>query len=69
MEWYVQLSIYIITSFISFFAMWQVDFNKFMRINRKSLSIIVYIVLSLALGFLLGKLFIEVGTLIKGATE
>ena len=69
MEWYVQLCIYIITSFASFFAMWQVDFNKFMRINRKSLSVIVYVVLSLALGFLLGKLFIELGTLIKSASE
>lgn len=69
MEWYIQLCIYLISALASFFALWQVDFNKFIRVGRKEHAIIVYVVLSLALTFLIGKLFIELGSLIKSTTD
>lgn len=69
MEWYIQLIIYFISGLASFFALWQVDFNKFIRVGRKEYAIIVYIILSIALTFLVGRLFIEIGTLIKNATN
>lgn len=67
MAWYAQLVLYLVGFIISFAALWQIDFNKFMRINKKQFAILVYVVLSLALGYLIGRLFIELGDLIHQA--
>lgn len=67
MAWYVQMVLYLFGLVIAFAALWQIDFNKFMRINKKQFAILVYVVLSLALGYLIGRLFIELGDLIHQA--
>ncbi|NQZ65662.1 MAG: hypothetical protein HRT99_00405 [Mycoplasmatales bacterium] len=62
---YVKLIIYIFTISIASFAVYQVDFNKFMRIGRKEFSILLWLIISLALGYLLGSLFVQIGDYLK----
>lgn len=64
MEWYVKLIVYFAILPIVSIALYQIDFNKFMRIGRKQLSIAVWAILSIALGYLVGSLFIEIGELL-----
>ena len=64
MEWYVKLVFYFISLFIATIALYQVDFNKFIRIGHKHFATLVYVVLSLALGYLIASLFIGLGDLI-----
>ncbi|MCK5806799.1 MAG: hypothetical protein KAG91_00190 [Mycoplasmataceae bacterium] len=61
MDWYVKVVIYLFTVSLTAVAMYQVDFNKFMRIGKKQLSLLVWLVVSLALGYLIGSLFIVLG--------
>ena len=61
MDSYIKFVIYFFTIVLTAFAMYQVDFNKFMRIGRKQLSLLVWLVISLALGYLIGSLFIALG--------
>ena len=65
MEWYIKIIIYLFTISFTAIAMYQVDFNKFMRIGKKQLSLLVWLVISLALGYLIGNLFIFLGEEIK----
>lgn len=67
MEWYVKLIIYFTTVPIVSLVLYQVDFNKFMRIGRKQLSIALWFIISIALGYLVGSLFIEIGSLLLHA--
>ena len=64
MEWYIKLIVYFAILPIVSIALYQIDFNKFMRIGRKQLSIAVWAILSIALGYLVGSLFIEIGELL-----
>lgn len=64
MEWYVKLIVYFAILPIVSIALYQIDFNKFMRIGRKQLSIAVWAILSIALGYLVGSLFIEIGDIL-----
>lgn len=61
MEWYLKLMIYFISIIISMFTMYQIDFNKFMRMSKSNFAILVWIIISLALGYLIGSLFIAIG--------
>lgn len=53
--------IYFISIIISMFTMYQIDFNKFMRMSKSNFAILVWIIISLALGYLIGSLFIAIG--------
>lgn len=64
MEWYVKLIVYFAILPIVSIALYQIDFNKFMRVGRKQLSIAVWAILSIALGYLVGSLFIEIGDIL-----
>lgn len=64
MSWYLELVLYLVGLILSFTAFWFVDFNKFVRIGKKQYAIFIYVVISLALGFLIGKFFITIGTLL-----
>ena len=67
MEWYFKLSIYLIGIIASMFALWQVDFSRFMRRGKNEMAIFVWLIVSVALGYLIGSIFIEVGTLLQDA--
>ena len=61
MPWYIQLVIYLISVASTMIAFYQVDFNRFMRIGKNNFAILVWLVISLALGYLIGSLFVELG--------
>lgn len=63
MTWYFELVFYIVGFAIAFLSLWFVDFNKFVRVGKKQYALFIYIVLSLALGFIIGRLLIELGSL------
>lgn len=65
MDWYIKFLLYFISVSISMITLWQVDFNKFMRVNKKNLSIVVWLILSIAIGCLIGMFFIEIGTILS----
>lgn len=65
MEWYFKLVIYFITITTSMVAIYQIDFSKFMRKARHEFAIFVWFIISLALGYLIGSLFIEIAEFIK----
>lgn len=61
MDWYVKLVIYFICTCISLIAMYQIDFNRFMRVNKSQFAVLVWFFISLALGYLVGSLFVVLG--------
>lgn len=61
MEWYLKVTIYLITTAVSLLVVYQVDFNKFMRVNKAAFATLVWLLISLALGYLIGSLFVELG--------
>ena len=61
MEWYIKLVIYLVSVALSRVTMYQVDFNRFMRIGKKQFAILVWFVISLALGYLIGRLLAVIG--------
>lgn len=67
MQTFFQLTLFLFGIALGFLALWQVDFHSFMRKNKIDFSIFVYIVLSIALGSMIGiglvKLFELVGNL------
>lgn len=65
LEWYVKLIMYLFGMIAAFASLWCIDFNKIIRVGKKQYAVIVYIVFSLALGFLIGSLFIELGSIIR----
>ncbi len=67
MFWYIKIVIYLFAFAIALFTLYQVDFNKIIRTGRKQFAIFVYVILSIALGYLLGSLFIDIGEAIIAA--
>ena len=61
MEWPIKLTIYLVTILITFVVMYQIDYNKIMRINKNSFAVLVWIIISLALGYLIGSLLVVLG--------
>ena len=59
-QWYIKIFIYIFFLTTSFFVVYQIDFNKILRIGKKQFAIILWVLLSLALGYLTGSLFIVI---------
>lgn len=61
MDWYLKLLIYLFSTGLSFIVIYQIDFNKFMRIGKAQFATLVWVLISLALGYLVGSLFVEIG--------
>lgn len=61
MAWYIQFTIYIVSTALSLITIYQIDFNRFMRVGRSQFAILVWLIISLALGYLIGSLFVELG--------
>ncbi|WP_127942665.1 hypothetical protein [Mycoplasma sp. ATU-Cv-703] len=54
MPWFVQLTIYLISLLVSFFVLAQVEWAKIIRVSRRELAWLVYVVFSIALAGLIG---------------
>ena len=63
----MQIILYSIGIILSFLCLYFIDFNKFMRIGKKEYAILVYVLLSIAIGFLIGYFFVTMGTLFSNA--
>ena len=61
MAWYTQMIIYLVSVTVSLVTLYQVDFNRFMRVGKSNFALLVWLVISLALGYLIGSLFISLG--------
>lgn len=66
MAWYLQIICYTISLTLSFIALRYVDFNKWVKNSKyqTQLGLLIYILLSIALGAIVGWFLIEVGNLI-----
>lgn len=54
MQSFFQISLFLFGITMAFIALWQVDFRAFMRKEKIDFSVFVYVVLSLALGSMIG---------------
>ena len=61
----IKIILYVLGITIAFIAFWFVDFNRFIRVSKKEFALFVYVVIALAVGFLIGRFFIEFGILFK----
>lgn len=60
MPWYAQLILYCSGIFISFMALSNLEWAKITRISRREFVWFAYIVISLAVGFIVGLMMINI---------
>lgn len=59
-KFYTKVVIYMIMFAMSFYALSAFDFNRFLKKEARANGMLLYIILSLIMGYLLGELLISI---------